>query len=236
MPQEINIYCDESCHLEHDHQPVMLFGAVWCPKSEVINISSSIRDLKKKFNARGELKWIKVSPSRIKFYLEIIDYFFSNKSLNFRALVVEDKSKLDHSYFNQGSHDSFFYKMYFQLLRNIINDQQKYSIYLDMKDTRSQKKIDTLKGILCRNFHDFDLDLIERIQHVRSHESEILQITDFLLGAVSYRNRKLASNKAKLEVIKKICENAGTELNKTTPPWEEKFNIFVFSPRGSTCE
>jgi len=24
-----NIYCDESCHLENDHEPVMLVGAVW---------------------------------------------------------------------------------------------------------------------------------------------------------------------------------------------------------------
>ena len=24
-----NIYCDESCHLEQDGQPVMVLGAVW---------------------------------------------------------------------------------------------------------------------------------------------------------------------------------------------------------------
>jgi len=23
-----NIYCDESCHLEHDRQPVMVLGAI----------------------------------------------------------------------------------------------------------------------------------------------------------------------------------------------------------------
>ncbi len=31
MPQIINIYCDESCHLENDNQKVMVLGAVWCP-------------------------------------------------------------------------------------------------------------------------------------------------------------------------------------------------------------
>ena len=28
MKQIINVYCDESCHLENDHIPVMVLGAV----------------------------------------------------------------------------------------------------------------------------------------------------------------------------------------------------------------
>ena len=26
-----NIYCDESCHLEHDRQKAMVLGGIWCP-------------------------------------------------------------------------------------------------------------------------------------------------------------------------------------------------------------
>jgi len=26
---EYNIYCDESCHLEHDRQPIMVIGGMW---------------------------------------------------------------------------------------------------------------------------------------------------------------------------------------------------------------
>lgn len=29
MNEFYNIYCDESCHLENDREPVMLVGAVW---------------------------------------------------------------------------------------------------------------------------------------------------------------------------------------------------------------
>ena len=36
MPQVFNIYCDESCHLEHDRQQVMVLGAIWCPLGETI--------------------------------------------------------------------------------------------------------------------------------------------------------------------------------------------------------
>jgi hypothetical protein len=31
----IKIYCDESCHLENDHIPVMVLGAVTCPAGAV---------------------------------------------------------------------------------------------------------------------------------------------------------------------------------------------------------
>ncbi len=31
MTQIFNVYCDESCHLENDHQSAMVLGAVWCP-------------------------------------------------------------------------------------------------------------------------------------------------------------------------------------------------------------
>lgn len=31
MSETFNLYCDESCHLENDHQKVMVLGAVWCP-------------------------------------------------------------------------------------------------------------------------------------------------------------------------------------------------------------
>ena len=34
MGQLYNIYCDESCHLEHDGEKVMLIGGVWCPSNK----------------------------------------------------------------------------------------------------------------------------------------------------------------------------------------------------------
>ena len=29
---EYTVYCDETCHLEHDNIKPMALGAVWCPK------------------------------------------------------------------------------------------------------------------------------------------------------------------------------------------------------------
>ena len=45
-PEEFNVYCDESCHLEHDKQPVMVIGGIWCPKNQVNAVSEKIKDIK----------------------------------------------------------------------------------------------------------------------------------------------------------------------------------------------
>ena len=228
--QEFNIYCDESCHLEHDYQSIMVIGGVWCPVSEVKTISKQIRAIKDKHSARGELKWTKVSASRLHYYIDVVNYFFQTPVLNFRCIVVDDKSKLNHAYFNQGSHDSFYYKMYFYMLRNILKRENRYNVYIDIKDTRSAQKISKLKEVLCNNVFDFTQAMIGNIQNIHSDESEIQQLTDLLIGAVSYQNRNLEGSEAKREIVRRITDHVGHDLRRSTPPWVEKFNIFVFSP------
>jgi len=48
MTQVFNVYCDESCHMEHDHQQVMVLGAVWCPLDKAREIAVRIREIKTK--------------------------------------------------------------------------------------------------------------------------------------------------------------------------------------------
>jgi len=230
MSQTFNIYCDESCHLEHDRKPVMVIGGVWCPAAEVKNITRQIRVIKEMHHARGEIKWNRVSRSRQDFFIELVKYFFQNPALHFRCVIVDDKSKLNHAYFNQGSHDSFYYKMYYYMLRNILTRPNQYNIFLDIKDTRSAQKLHTLKEILCNNVHDFTQQMINNMQNIHSHESEILQLADLLIGAVGYQHRSLAENTTKTELIRQITDHVGHNLRSSTPPWVEKFNVFVFSP------
>ena len=77
-----------------------------------------------------ELKWTKISPSKIELYSELLNYFFSNDHLHFRCIVIPDKKILDHEKFNQ-THDSWYYKMYFEMLHFIFKREDSYDIYLD---------------------------------------------------------------------------------------------------------
>lgn len=225
-----NVYCDESCHLEHDRKQVMLLGCVWCPKSAVRKISMDLRKIKAKHNALEELKWTKVSKFKKAFYIDIINYFFETPELHFRCLIVKDKSKLNHDHFSKGSHDNFYYKMYFSMLTKILSPQNKYYIYLDIKDTRSKFKIQKLREVLCNNVYDFTKHMIASIQHIRSYESELLQLSDFLIGAVGYENRNLKENPAKVSVVELIKEKFKQSLCESTSLYEKKFNLFIFTP------
>lgn len=230
-PGIFNVYCDESCHLEHDGQPIMAFGATWCPKEEAHRLATELRDIKSRHRARGELKWSKISVARLPFYLELVDWFLAEQPLHFRGLVVLDKQNLDHASFNQGDHDVFYYKMQFSLLNKILSPDSRYAIYLDIKDTRSRLKLKKLKEVLCNNVYDFTSDMIGHIQNIHSHESELMQVADFLTGALAYRHRGLSGNPAKMQVIEHLETRWGRSLLQATSLREQKLNIFLFRPR-----
>ncbi len=233
MSETYNVYCDESCHLEHDRQPAMVLGAVWCPESQRASIARAIRELKITHGLASnfEVKWTKVSPAKLDFYLALINLFFSDSRLHFRGIVIPDKSKLDHSMFNQ-SHDDFYYKMYFQLLKVIFESGNRYRIYLDIKDTRSQQKVTKLLDYLANAQYDFNKEMVEWIQQVHSHEIEQLQLADVLIGALGYLHRGLQTSSAKQAIIERIKAKSGFSLRRSTLPSEKKFNVFVWTTQA----
>lgn len=226
MSQTYNIYCDESCHLENDHQKAMVLGAVWCPLEKTKRISTRLREIRKKYNLKPdfEVKWTKVSPGMVAFYRELMDYFFDDHDLHFRALIIPDKSKLDHRAFGQ-DHDAWYYKMYFDMLKVIFGPEGRYRVYLDIKDTRGGAKIAKLHEVLCNNAYDFSRQIIERIQLVHSREVDVLQLADLLIGAVSYANRGLSGSPAKASLVERMRRRSGYSLTRTTLLKEEKVNL-----------
>lgn len=227
MSDIFNIYCDESCHLERDRLSVMVLGAVWCPLEKTREIASRIRDIKRNHGLPPafEVKWTKVSRGKQSLYTDLLDYFFDDDDLHFRALIVPDKTRLQHEEFNQ-THHTWYYKMYFDMLKVILNPHAEYRIYLDIKDTRSADKIRKLHDVLCNNMYDFDHRIITNVQTVRSHEVEQLQMADLLIGAIGYANRGLESSAAKLALVKRMEARSGYTLKRTTLLREEKVNLF----------
>lgn len=240
MREIINIYCDESCHLENDKEKVMALGAVYCPASKKSEIFQMLSELKKKHNlipknkknpndnrAYYELKWNKVSLAKINYFKDVVDYFFADDDLNFRVLVVPDKSKLGYEKFNH-THDTFYYKMYFSMLKVILNPDKAHHIYIDIKDTRSREKVHKLEQVLRNDKYDYAKEIIKKVQQVRSHEVELIQLADLLTGAVSYVNRGLADSRAKNILIEHIRHRSKYSLTKSTLIREQKFNIFLW--------
>ena len=209
----------------------MVLGAAWCPLAKTAEINRRIREIKVRHGlaADFEIKWTKISQAKLRFYLDLVDYFFDDDDIRFRAVVIH-KTKLDHSKYGQ-DHDTWYYKMYFTLLSVLIDRENCFRIYLDIKDTRSQPKIKKLHEVLCNANYDFQSSIIERMQPVHSHEVGVLQLADLLIGAISYINRDLKGNAGKLAVIERIKERSRLSLVRNTLLRERKINILIWEPR-----
>jgi len=229
---EYNIYCDESCHLLNDRQGIMVLGCVYCPREEYYEISENIRDLKEKHNLNRQLevKWNKVSPGKSEFYEELTELFFATPNINFRAVVVPDKSILNHAAFSQ-THDEWYYKMYYCLLKAIIDTENNYRIFLDFKDTWGGKRSRTLKEALRNYSKDYTETVIRDILIVNSKDSELIQLADLLIGAVAYKNRRLASSIAKSSIVKIIENRTHLDICGSVPLSLSKFNILIWQGR-----
>jgi hypothetical protein len=234
---EINLYCDESGHLERDQVPVMVLGAISCPAGNASRVARELRRIKQRHGmghgdpASFEAKWSKVSASGADFYREYLDYFFDTDELSFRALVVRDKSRLRHPDFGQ-THDDWYYKMYYQTLEPLISLENTYNLYLDIKDTLSQHKVEHLREVLSYRLRDFGGRVMPRVQHVRSHEVEQVQLVDLLIGAVSYHNRGLRENDGKRMLVEHIQRRSNLTLGYTTGRFRPKVNLFFWDPKG----
>lgn len=228
--EEINIYCDESCHLENDGSNIMILGAVWCPKNKVKQISKRIAEIKSRneFETYEEIKWTKVSPCNLQLYKDIINFFFDSPDLHAR-IYIANKEILDHQRYNQ-THDDWYYKIYFRMLEILFDRAHRFNIYVDIKDTNSHKKCQKLWEVCSNSQYDFNHDYISKIQPIRSHESQIIQIADILIGAIGHLNRNIdstnSSSQSKIALINLIKERSGFSLTKNTPHSEKKLNIY----------
>ena len=228
METTINIFCDESCHLENDLHDLMVLGAVWCPLDKTRIIAEQLRKIKEQhgLGRNREIKWGSVSPSKIRFYEDLLEFFFRENGLHFRAIIALDKASLKHDRYEQ-DHDLWYYKMYFYMLRTILDRQHRYRIYVDIKDTRSSEKLRQLRKVLHNNLHDFEYQTIERIQPVRSHEVEQVQLADFLTGIVCAANRRTTTSIAKLALIDLMQSLHGNPLTRVSRLDERKVNLNV---------
>ena len=225
MSKTFNLYCDESTHLIHDGHPYMLLSYISIAYPQIRLAKEEIKAIKRKFNYTEELKWTNVHSATYKVYAELVDWFFMN-DLEFRAVVV-DKSQIDEKRADYSFND-FYFRMYFQLLHTKVDFQNRYNVFLDIKDTCSGDKLEKMKKIMSYN------SSIGTLQFIPSRESVFIQLADVLMGAINYILRIQKGDVkgnviAKLKLIEKIKRHSNISLNTTTPLSRNKFNLFFIT-------
>lgn len=227
-----DIFVDESCHLEHDKMSVMCIGYTKVPTLAYDELKNALKSLKKKHGIENEVKWSRFSKVRLPYYKELVDFFFATP-LEFRCVLVKYKERLNHADYNQGSHDNFYYKMTYYLLRP-NPPKTEYRVFIDIKDTRGRDKLKKIKEVFD-NYHKGESPFIQ-FQHLRSHENIFFELTDLFIGAITYKCRlikgEFPTNTSKLEFINYLEAKSGFTIDEGTAPWETKFNIFDHQPKN----
>lgn len=230
---EFNVYCDESyqdCLRGKDHNDVqyMVIGAIWLPKEDSEKLKKEIAELKVKHNSRGELKWSKVSGSRLDFYKDIIDLFWSyGNTVRFRCIIVDkDKIMWDR---HDNDAELGFYKFYYQMLHHWIEMYNEYTIYCDKKINRRKNNLFVLEEFLEKaNIYA----VINGVYPAESKEMAILQFADFFIGMTAAKVNKTVGEKSpKMQLIEYLEKKMGRQICETYKS-EQKFNVFKIVAGG----
>lgn len=231
---DFEVYCDEALpDLFTSAKPrakYLMIGSLWLPGNLRDQVKGKVKEVREKHDTWGEIKWTKISPSRIRFYEDLVDLFFSfGEELRFRCIVV-DHTKVDMK-LHGNDHELGFYKFYYQVLKHWIYDFNEYKIFCDKKTNRDPKRLEVLKKYLNDSNRS---SIVKEVQSLPSKEVALIQISDLLLGAASGRlNRTLRPGSAKETIVKRI--EGHLDITELAPTWREeqrKFNIFKIRLEG----
>jgi hypothetical protein len=218
------VYCDESrpeaLYSENPIDKFMVLGGVWLPREDRNNIKEAIKALQNKHDVYGEIKWKNVSPSKLSFYMDLVDLFFEYPKLRFRSIVV-NATEVESEIYHDSDNELGFYKFYYQLLVHWCEPMQYYWIYLDFKKNKQSDRLQTLEKVL----NNATFSYIKDVQAIESKESLLIQLADILIGAVGYKYNGYYTSDAKLKLIEKIEDHLGHPIQKTYKS-ARKYNIF----------
>lgn len=230
---QFEVYCDESrpdlLRSNHPNSQFMVIGSLWLRTQDREEFKSAIHALRDRHRVGGEYKWQKVSPSRIDFYKDLLDWFHEvGERLRFRCIAV-DRSQVDLTLYHQDDQELGFYKFYYQLLHHWVLDFNEYAVFVDLKRNRRRDRLHALHRCLALSNLS---SKVARIQAVRSEESVLIQLVDVLTGLAAYRlNNRINDTSAKFQILNHFEERRARRI-KPTQKGEQKFNVFRIDLRG----
>lgn len=229
----IEIYCDESRQdLLTSSKPTAVYtliGSLWMTKEIRLYLTGRTLALREEHNVWGEIKWSKVSPSKIEFYKDLIDLFFESQKMPYFRCILIESDKVDNDKYNSGDCELGFYKFYYQVLYHwIYTNPINCRVFCDIKENRDKNRLKTFHRILQYTSNG----RVEAVQALRSSDTPMLQFCDFLLGMASARlNESVIQGSAKFALIEYFEKQLGMKISPTNRN-VRKYNVFRIKLRG----
>ncbi|MFH2076153.1 MAG: DUF3800 domain-containing protein [Pseudomonadota bacterium] len=223
---EYIVYCDESRHAGMGHHPFMAIGSLWMPRAEKAALTGKFKNLCYSLDLHGEVKWSKTSRVCLESYKQLVDFFFNEKALRFRVIVV-NQNKLDLEKYHDGDQELGFYKFYDEMLIKWIEDGNEYLILLDFKKNKGADRHKTLKTVIENKLKG--KAVIKDLTIIDSAQTPLSQLCDLLTGAVAADWCGLTPGRPKADLAAYIASKCGyscLRIESTLPEPCSKFNIF----------
>lgn len=227
-----DIYIDESSQTKNRF---LVIGGIGIDTRSVPAANAALAQARLPQLPQGEMKWGKVSNSKIDAYGRTIKAFFDDPAFSgfhFHSLVV-DTSALDHRKHNQGSRGIGFNKEIYQLATKFarLYIDKLFHLYPDYRDT--DQTPEDLRLVLNRgrrkngDLRDWPF---RRCQFRDSKNTPLLQLVDLLTGAVAWSVNGHASapdaSQAKTKIAHYVMRRAGIVSPLAGTSMRGKFTIW----------
>lgn len=250
----MRIYADESC-TKADQGDYMAIGAITCSKDTSKKIRQEINKLLNNNTKNFEFHFSQIKPNQVDIYKQLIDIFskFYSKKNNYKCginklkiyreicfdLILIEHSKINHNLFNNGDAELGFFRFYYHLLHSTVSKYyisgKEFHITIDAIRTKNPKMVPNLHRRLFESVNSLSPNPVKTIQRQDSKAEPLLQMTDVILGCVSFkwnRERKISQNtelslknQARREVYSYLEKKIKIDLLEETIPGRS-FNIW----------
>lgn len=230
-----NVYVDESCK---DVHKFLVLGGLVVHSGEDASVCQSLQQVRRTHDTFGEVKWVKVSKSKLAFYKDFVDVFFARAGrdeLHFHSLVV-DTATFNHKKWNMGDAEIGFNKLIYQLLLHRFGKRYGHMplhAYLDARSSKDSPEAirPMLNAALARE--GISGRPFKKIHFMQSHDSEVIQLNDLLIGALGFRRngrQHLADASAHKKELAEYIARKVLTIQKERPNWStaKRFTIWDF--------
>lgn len=227
-----DIYIDESSQTKNRY---LVIGGIGIPKLLVHDANACLAEARLPQLPHGELKWGKVSNTKLSAYGRAVKAFFDApafKAAHFHCLFVDTFAQ-NHREHNEGSREIGFNKEIYQLASKFarLYPEHLFHLYPDFRDT--DQRPEELRLILNRGRRKKGdkRDWPFRRCHFRdSKQTPILQLVDLLMGAVAWNLNghchAVGASEAKTKLARYILGRAGVADCSRGTAMSGKFTIW----------
>lgn len=237
----LHIYCDESRQTSNRY---MVLGGLIIRASLMPVFNEAMSSYRHKFNMTAELKWSKVSKTKLPEYKGFVEYFFalnSTERAHFHCIII-DNHKVDYRKYHGNDKELGMYKFFYQLIlhtfgRHYTTGDPRIVVHFDKSQSRYPLADfrDILNNGIAKSYNR-PRDTFVSIESRDSKDCEALQINDILLGAVGFHKNGChlipGCSQPKCELAKYIADQSGlAHLGNDTQHGARRFRVWNWEPR-----